>query len=102
MPALRVSDVVRATGGKLLRGQPDRTIDSYSIDTRSLRSGALFFALKGTRTDGHAYLADAHRVGAAAAMVQNEPGAEEVQGSVHRRHGKHRKDHDQGTDRRGS
>ncbi len=76
MPALRVSEIVKASAGKLLRGRDDQTVDSFSIDTRSLSPGALFFALKGARTDGHNYLADALRVKAAAAMVQNEPAAD--------------------------
>jgi UDP-N-acetylmuramoyl-tripeptide--D-alanyl-D-alanine ligase len=40
-----------------------------SIDTRTLSAGQLFFALKGERVDGHAYLDTAAERGAALAVV---------------------------------
>ena len=43
-----------------------------SIDTRELAAGGTFFALAGERDDGHAYVAEAFRRGAAAAVVRRE------------------------------
>jgi UDP-N-acetylmuramoyl-tripeptide--D-alanyl-D-alanine ligase len=43
-----------------------------SIDTRTLRAGDLFVALKGEAADGHAYVQAAFRKGAAAAMVSTD------------------------------
>jgi UDP-N-acetylmuramoyl-tripeptide--D-alanyl-D-alanine ligase len=43
-----------------------------STDTRSLRGGELFVALRGDRFDGHAFLAAAAAAGAAAAVVDCE------------------------------
>ena len=73
MPALSLGEIVAATGGNLLRGKPDTVVDSFDIDTRRTRRGGLFFALKGTRADGHKFLADAARAGADAAIVEREP-----------------------------
>ncbi len=42
----------------------------YSIDTRTIRPGELFFAVKGERLDGHDYVNSALDKGAAAAVVQ--------------------------------
>ncbi len=42
----------------------------YSIDTRTIRPGELFFAVKGERLDGHDYVGAALEKGAAAAVVQ--------------------------------
>ena len=42
----------------------------YSIDTRTIRSGELFFAVKGERLDGHDYVSVALEKGAVAAVVQ--------------------------------
>lgn len=42
-----------------------------SIDTRTLKPGDLFVAIKGERTDGHAYLAQAAAAGASAAIVEH-------------------------------
>jgi UDP-N-acetylmuramoyl-tripeptide--D-alanyl-D-alanine ligase len=43
-----------------------------SIDTRSLEPGQLFVPLPGTRTDGHAFLDEAFRRGAGAALCDRE------------------------------
>jgi len=51
---------------------PDRdfVISSFSIDSRTLVAGALFFAVKGEHTDGHFFIAEAAARGAVAAVVQ--------------------------------
>jgi UDP-N-acetylmuramoyl-tripeptide--D-alanyl-D-alanine ligase len=46
------------------------TFSEISTDTRTLRPGALFVALRGDRFDGHDHLAAAARQGAAAAIVR--------------------------------
>jgi UDP-N-acetylmuramoyl-tripeptide--D-alanyl-D-alanine ligase len=45
------------------------TFSEISTDTRTLRPGALFVALRGERFDGHDHLAAAARAGAAGALV---------------------------------
>ncbi len=72
MPALRLAEIVEATGGTLLRGDPSVLVDSFCVDTRQLRRGGVFFALKGTRTDGHGFLQESARRGASAAVIQRE------------------------------
>ena len=42
----------------------------YSIDSRTIQSGELFFAVKGERLDGHDYVEQALEKGAVAAVVQ--------------------------------
>ena len=76
MPALSVGALLEATGGALLSGQPDSNVTSYSIDTRTLVAGGVFFALPGERADGHAFIGDAARAGAAAAIVAHPPSGE--------------------------
>jgi len=63
-----LSMVAEATGGTLHGG--DAEFDAVSTDTRSLQPGQLFFALRGPRKDGGAYVADAARLGAAGAVVE--------------------------------
>jgi UDP-N-acetylmuramoyl-tripeptide--D-alanyl-D-alanine ligase len=46
-----------------------------STDTRTVRAGQVFLALRGERHDGHAYLAAAARAGAALAIVERESGS---------------------------
>lgn len=77
MPALRLAELVEATGGALLRGDPETRVDSYVIDTRRLKPNGVFFALRGNRTDGHKFLGEARQNGAAVAVVEREPGENE-------------------------
>jgi len=54
-------------------GQPpsaDPEIRGISYDSRQVRAGDLFFAIKGVHSDGHDHLDDALRRGAAAAIVE--------------------------------
>lgn len=71
LPELIDCDVVH-TGTAVTVGTPpgDGVVASVCIDTRSLGRDALFVALPGTRTDGHAFLAQAFAKGAAAALVR--------------------------------
>jgi len=62
------------TGGTLLRGDAEAMVTSFGIDTRRLAAGAAFFALKGSRDDGHRFLGDAARAGALLAVVERDPG----------------------------
>src|SRR6202030_2470400 len=66
--AFRLDEIAEATGGALF-GPPDTIVRGVLTDTRALGDGALFVALKGAGRDGHSYLAEAARRGAAAALV---------------------------------
>jgi UDP-N-acetylmuramoyl-tripeptide--D-alanyl-D-alanine ligase len=46
--------------------------EGYSIDTRTLQPGDLFFAIKGERLDGHDYVEGALAAGAVAAVVMRD------------------------------
>jgi UDP-N-acetylmuramoyl-tripeptide--D-alanyl-D-alanine ligase len=48
---------------------PEREVRGYSIDSRTLCPGQLFFALHGPRFDGHQFVAQALERGAAGAIV---------------------------------
>jgi UDP-N-acetylmuramoyl-tripeptide--D-alanyl-D-alanine ligase len=49
----------------------DRSFDSVSTDTRSLKSGELFFALSGPNFDGGEFVSQASEQGAAGAVVKS-------------------------------
>lgn len=66
---MRLAEAARALGATM-RGE-DRALCGVSTDTRSLRSGELFVALRGERYDGHAFLDNARAAGAAAAMIDH-------------------------------
>jgi UDP-N-acetylmuramoyl-tripeptide--D-alanyl-D-alanine ligase len=50
-------------------GRAPSGVDGVSIDTRTLEQGDLFFAIKGHNSDGHAFIAKAFAMGAAACVV---------------------------------
>jgi UDP-N-acetylmuramoyl-L-alanyl-D-glutamate--2,6-diaminopimelate ligase len=64
----------------LLEGLPDSRItgggsvmiSSLSFDSRSVRPGALFFAIRGQHTDGHRYVSEAIARGASAVIAERE------------------------------
>lgn len=53
-------------------GSETGEITSVCIDSRQAKPGALFFALKGENSDGHAYVAQALQAGATAAVVERK------------------------------
>ena len=65
----RLSEVARAAGGQL--SGTDAEFTGVSTDSRTLNRGQLFFALRGERFDGHAYVAAAAARGAAGAVVEH-------------------------------
>jgi UDP-N-acetylmuramoyl-tripeptide--D-alanyl-D-alanine ligase len=48
----------------------ENTVKSYSIDSRAIAPGSLFFAIRGPRFDGHDFVAQAFDLGAVAAVVE--------------------------------
>lgn len=69
----RVMNAVGGTAGGWIEGVAVRGV---STDTRTLREGDLFVALRGPNFDGHAFVRDAFARGAAAALVEAfDPGA---------------------------
>ncbi len=61
--------------GKWVSSAP-AVITGIVHDTRAVSEGDLFVALRGTRADGHAFVADARRRGACGAIVRREQAAE--------------------------
>src|SRR5579863_10203432 len=52
--------------------QPKTKITGISTDTRSIEQGNLYIALTGERYDGHAFIKEAFRGGAVAAVVSDD------------------------------
>ena len=62
-------------GGCLTRGSPDARVARVCTDSRQARAGDLFVALAGERFNGHEFVSQAVRQGAAAVLVEQEPPA---------------------------
>ena len=64
-------ELCEAVNGKLLSNSSWQA-NSISIDTRSVKEGGVFFALKGKKVDGHKFINHAFENGAVAVVVNNE------------------------------
>ena len=67
MISMRLSEVEQVTGGRL--SGEDVVFSSVSIDTRSIKRGDLFVAIKGDNFDGNQFVTYAESEGAVAAIV---------------------------------
>ncbi|HEY3841046.1 MAG TPA: Mur ligase domain-containing protein, partial [Bryobacteraceae bacterium] len=64
----RVAEFLSATGEFDLHA----IAQGYSIESRTIKPGELFFAVKGERMDGHDYVRQALEKGAVAAVVRQD------------------------------
>ena len=68
MIAMTLAQVAAAIGVPAPAGSSDVVVRSVEFDTRRIAPGALFVALHGERTDGHAFAAAAAHAGAVAVL----------------------------------
>ena len=66
---LTIAEILQATQGNLIRGNPDAVITQVSTDSRTLKKGDLFVALVGEKFDGHNFLEGVCRQGAIGAVI---------------------------------
>ncbi len=68
---LSLDEIAKAVGGTL-SGAGSVRVRGYSIDSRTLNAGDLFFAVRGPRFDGHEFVGQALQKGAAGVVVGQE------------------------------
>jgi UDP-N-acetylmuramoyl-tripeptide--D-alanyl-D-alanine ligase len=64
----KIAEFISASG----ESRGGEIASGYSIDSRTIAAGELFFAVKGERLDGHDYVTQALERGAAGAVVQRD------------------------------
>ena len=74
-----ISEIVKKTGGRLVRGEQNTIINGVSTDSRTLVAGDLFVAIIGKNFDGHDFVNQAKQNGAIGAVVSK---ASEINFSV--------------------
>ena len=80
-PLWTAQEMIAATGGTLhgiIRGQ----MNNVSIDSRAIRAGDIFVAIKGDKMDGHDFVVSALRSGAGVAVVAHVTDEMEAAGAV--------------------
>ena len=61
-----IEEIAGFLGKKVLSG---KRVRGFAVDSRKVLPGALFFALKGEKVDGHLFLREARERGAVCAVV---------------------------------
>lgn len=69
---LTLGYINETTGGQLVRGQDQMIITGVTTDSRQVKPGDVFFALRGENFDGHDYVKQAFVQGAAAAVISDK------------------------------
>lgn len=81
---MKVGEIVKVTGGRLICGSPDADIDlsRISTDSRSIKRGELFLALSGPNFSGSDFVKDALKKGAAGAISERHVSCESGKGKI--------------------
>lgn len=66
------TDIIAATGGRLLCGDPEGRCSGVGIDSRQLADQALFVAIVGAVHDGHRFVEAAVESGAAGVVIDHD------------------------------
>lgn len=73
MPVIRLADILTATGGRLVGPTRVKTFTDFSYDSRIVEPGQLFVAVVTETGNGHDFVMDACRAGAAGVLCQYPP-----------------------------
>src|SRR3712207_306229 len=68
-----LKELLKAIQPVQIAGDPNIEITGINIDSRRVEDGHLFMAMRGTQTDGHAYIAAAIAKGAVAILCEEIP-----------------------------
>ncbi|MBR6538875.1 MAG: UDP-N-acetylmuramoyl-L-alanyl-D-glutamate--2,6-diaminopimelate ligase [Bacteroides sp.] len=70
---MKLNELLKAIQPIQVIGNQEVEIIEVNIDSRQVREGDLFMAMRGTQTDGHAYIASAIEKGAVAVLCEDLP-----------------------------
>lgn len=69
---IKVSDILKATGGRLLCGDENVCIKDICIDSKQIKDGDLFVPIIGEKVDAHRFIESALSVGAATLTSEHD------------------------------
>ena len=66
---MKVEDIIKATNGRLLVGDPQEDCENICTDTRKIQKGDIYVGLKGEKFNGNEYYKEALEKGAKVAVI---------------------------------
>lgn len=72
MEQMTVRDIIKATGGRLLCGDPDTRIRGFSIDSRQGEEDFLFVPIIGEKVDAHRFIDSALKINGATLTSEHD------------------------------
>ena len=69
----RLSEILRQTPVREVLGDGERPVGGLTYDSRAVKPGDCFYAVRGTQADGHAFIPAAVAAGAAAVVCEQLP-----------------------------
>ena len=73
MNKMELKEILKSISIRRITGKESGDITGICIDSRQATPGSMFVAVKGTQTDGHAYIAKAIENGATAIVCEKQP-----------------------------
>lgn len=70
---MKIKDILKITNGELLCGDENIDVDSFVRDTRQIKAGEVFVAIKGDSFNGNQFYKEAIEKGAKACILSEEP-----------------------------
>ncbi len=70
---LKIPELLKATQGSLVSGDNNVIVKGVSIDSREIKKGEAFIAIKGNNFDGHNFIGIAIKKGASCIIVEKGP-----------------------------
>ena len=70
---MKLEELIKGINVIEIKGDSTQTVSGIHMDSRKVEAGHLFIAVKGTQTDGHAYIGKAIELGASAIVCETFP-----------------------------
>lgn len=69
---ITVNNILEICNGKLISGNKEIEVDSYSKDSREIKAGDMYIGIKGERVNGNDYIESAFENGAMGCITDDE------------------------------
>ena len=69
---LKIKDILKCTGGKLIQGDENYECENFTNDTRKIEKGDTYIAIKGEKFDGNIFFEEAIEKGADTVILENK------------------------------